>query len=168
MERPDPLFGRLSDRVDEPFENYTGTIVRGNVEGVDGIFDFSDGGKLFVESKVINATTRSDKEVIDQLKKQFFKHLETKVLPLVRADQLPDGATVYKYLGNQPPPILDYHLGGSWFTAERQQQVLERFAEVLKDPRLEQLASAEPRFVFNSSNLTIGDPITTFLKPVGQ
>jgi len=155
-----PQLVRLSDRIDEPFENLDEVIVRGNVKGVDAIFDLSDGGKLFVESKVLNATSATEKEVLDRLEKQFFKHLETRVLPLIK--YAGDGSL--HYVDGMPAPILDYHLAGSWFTPDRVQKILDRFGEIINDPRLEWILSAEPKFQFTTSNVTLGDAIPAIIQ----
>jgi hypothetical protein len=158
-----PVLSKLSDRIDEPFENLDGVIVKGNVEGVDAVFDLTDGGKLFVESKVLTQATKATEEaVLDRLEKQFFKHLETKVLPLVESKNgkisfgFKDGAPL-------PAPILDYHLAGSWFTPGRISKIVERFDEVMKDPRLKKIMKAEPKYQFTSSNVIEGDLLPSII-----
>ncbi|MET0064640.1 MAG: hypothetical protein ABW176_20305, partial [Candidatus Thiodiazotropha endolucinida] len=155
-----PVLTKLSDRIDKPFENIDGKIVKGNVEGVDAVFELGDGTKVFVESKVLtNATSATEAAVLKRLEKQFFKHLETKVLPLVESgDDL--GQYVFK---SDKVPILDYHLAGSWFTPDRLQKIVERFNETLKDPRLRQIVKAEPKFEFTASNIIPGDLLPSII-----
>jgi hypothetical protein len=155
-----PELKKLSDRIDKPFENFNGKRVKGNVEGVDAIFELEDGAKVFVESKVLsNGTSATEEAVLKRLEKQFFKHLETKVLPLVKEGRNPGE---YAFEGNLSP-ILDYHLAGSWFTPDRMQKIAERFNEVMKDPRLERIVDAEPAFQFNSLNIIAGDLLPSII-----
>jgi hypothetical protein len=120
---------------------------------VDAIFELEDGAKVFVESKVLsNGTSATEAAVLKRLEKQFFKHLETKVLPLVKRGE--DDRS-YAFEGDIAP-ILDYHLAGSWFTPDRMRKIAERFNEVMKDPRLKQIVKAEPKFEFTSSNIIPG------------
>jgi hypothetical protein len=120
----------------------------------------SDGTQVFVESKVLtNATSATTEEVLARLEKQFFKHLETKVLPLVKRGE---GDVKFAF-DKDLAPILDYHLAGSWFTPDRMQMILDRFKEVIKDPRLEKMIEAEPKFNFTSSNLIPGDLLPSII-----
>lgn len=139
-------------------------LVRGNVEGVDAVFDLTDGGKLFVESKVLTSATKAtETEVLKRLEKQFFKHLETKVLPLVKGERQVDGSMAYKFADDMPAPILDYHLAGSWFTLERQNNIVLRFNEIMKDPRLKKILKADPKFQFSAANIINGDLLPSII-----
>jgi hypothetical protein len=99
------------------------------------------------------------------LEKQFFKHLETRVLPLLGKV---DGAyTFVNKAGNKiPTPLLDYHLAGSWFTPDRVQKILDRFGEIMKHEKLNKLAKAEPKFQFTASNITLGNAIPAIIQAV--
>jgi hypothetical protein len=134
-------------------------FVKGNVEGVDSVFELSDGTKVFVESKVISGGTGLlDEQILKRLEMQFYKHLVTKVLPLVRQV----GDNEYVFAGGKAP-ILDYHIAGSWMTPDRMQKILERFSETMKDPRLEKILKADPELTFDGANIMSGELIPSVI-----
>jgi hypothetical protein len=148
---------KLSDRVDESFENLAGTTVAKNQQGVDAFLKLGDGTPVYIESKVISkGTSRTEEEIIAGLEKQFYKHLVTRVMSTLKTDVSPavfDGKV----------PVLEFHLAGSWFTAERKQKIMERFAEVMKDPRLEDMMKADPKFVFDGTHLIDGEIVNSII-----
>jgi hypothetical protein len=151
-----PQLKRLSDRVDAPYEklDLDATIGRVGDEGVDGIFELGDRTKVFVESKVVsNATKATEEEVYKRMEGQFFKHMMTRVVREV--EEVRGEALAFAFKGDKAP-ILDYHLAGSWFTAERTAELVKRFARVLADPRLAKAAKAKPKFEFSAGNMIGG------------
>jgi hypothetical protein len=159
-----PVLTEVSDKLDKAYEKLDPNAVdakwRKGQDGVDGIIELDDGGKVFLESKVISgASERLEEDILDELAVQYRKHLITKVLPLV--EKTPGGEV--RFLNGMPSPILDYHLTGSWFTPERQAKILERFAEIMKDKELKQILMAEPKFKFDSSSITIGDLLPSII-----
>ncbi len=151
-----PQLKKLSDRVDAPYAklDLDATIGRVGDEGVDGIFELGDGTKVFVESKVVsNATQATEEEVYKRMEGQFFKHMMTRVVKEV--EEVRGEALAFAFKGDKAP-ILDYHLAGSWFTAERTAELVKRFERVLADPRLAKAAKARPKFEFSAGNMIGG------------
>lgn len=143
---PDTLV--LADRVDHSFVNVHGQTVRPNAQGVDAAMDLSDGRKLFVEAKVRSSATNVPRgKVLSDLKVQFFKHIETKIKPLVVAGE--DGV---EFAGDLVP-VLDYQLFGSFYQGVSKTEVVELFHDALKDPRLRQVVEAG--FEFDESHVDI-------------
>jgi hypothetical protein len=156
-----PRLVELFDKVDDEFENIEGTVVKPtkNMQATDGVFELEDGTAALLESKVIsNATNLSEAEILKRLEKQFFKHLQTKVMPLIEAGE--DGLPVFK---GAKAPIIDYHLAGSWFSPERVEKIKQVFTKVLEDPRLERIAEAEPAFVFGDDNILLGQLVNSII-----
>ena len=155
-----PVLEKIHDKVDE-FENLEGGRVSRNQHGIDSEYSLNDGTKLFVESKVVSGGTRlTDEQNYVKLERQFFKHLLTKILPLVEEGR-DAGTLVFRGGGNAP--ILDYHLAGTWFTPSRKSEMLKRFDKITKDPRLKDIFKAEPKFEFNIENITDGELLPSII-----
>ncbi|MCG7989738.1 MAG: hypothetical protein JAY64_08610 [Candidatus Thiodiazotropha weberae] len=91
---------------------------------------------------------------------QFFKHLETKILPLVKKGRNPGE---FAFEGNKAP-ILDYHLAGSWFTPDRRNELIIRFNKIMMDDgRLNKIMKAEPKFEFGLDNIILGDLLPSII-----
>jgi len=106
-----------------------------------------------MESKVrANFSDINSAKVLADLDKQFFKHIETKIKPLLISI---DGKPAFR--GAKSPgelaPILDYQLAGSFYQGLTKADIVKRFNDILKRPEFRKLKKAG--FVFDESHVDI-------------
>ncbi len=84
-----------------------------NVQGVDSVWDLSDGRTLYVESKNwAFAGTRAER--LEGMKKQFKKHISANIGQHISSGPNASGKIVPKWSGDKVP-VLQYELRGSYF-----------------------------------------------------